>query len=490
MPDSPMPAYTPIPKETWDALYTLHTSLTKVLTPGLTPRPLTEVLTEAHEIFSLRASVNHPRFFSYIPSPVTPLSFLGDLLTSCYNVFSGSFEAGPAITAVELSLTKFLSEKLGLPASTAGGIFVSGGSMANLTALILARDQMLANNDRAKGVVYISTQTHFCIPKALRIIGILQSQIRLVPCDASFRMSIPALENSILQDKAAGLRPFLVVATAGTTSTGAIDPLLDISEICSRYNLWMHVDGAFGASAALSNSLAHLLEGIDRADSVAWDAHKWLFQTYGCGVVLVREKKHLRGSFADSAVFMPDTDRLENGEDENGTPNGNDVAVDLEGDEEMPNLWNYGIELTRPARHMRLWFSMQVLGLETLGNMIDRGFESAELAEECVRGVEGWEVVAPACMAILNVRYIGVGDNKGEGELDRINAGVPGKLIERNVAAISTTKFVGRVALRFCMINPLTTDEDVREFVAEMDKAARELAMDGWGQVSNGHIVA
>ncbi|KAL5332224.1 glutamate decarboxylase [Aspergillus crustosus] len=438
------------------------TTLASIAPPD-TPRPLAEVITQACEIFSSRASVNHRRFFSYIPSPVSPLSFLGDVLTSCFNVFSGSFEAGPGITAVELSLVTWLAEKIGLRASTAGGIFVSGGSMANLTALIVARDQKLNENERAKGVVYISTQTHFCIPKALRIIGFLSSQIRIIPCDGEFRMDVYELQKQIMQDLSVGLRPFLVVATCGSTGTGSIDPLGSISGLASEHNLWMHVDGSFGVSAALSTAHRHLVNGLARADSIAWDAHKWLFQTYGCGVVLVKEKRHLRASFASTAEFMQDIDSIV--------------------EDDKPNLWNYGVELTRPARHMRLWFSLQVLGANVLGDMIDRGFKLAEGAAREIRMLDGWEVVAPARMAILNARYSIKG--KSEEELNAINASVPGRLIERNVAAISTTRFGDRVALRFCMINPLTTDEDVREFVKEMNAAVKELAKDG--PISNGH---
>ncbi len=170
--------------------------------------------------------------------------------------------------------------------------------MANLTALTAARDAKLAPQDRGRAVAYLSDQTHSSVAKALHIIGFCQEQIRILPSDAAFRMDTGALEMAVKKDLAAGRRPFAVVATAGTTNTGSIDPLEEIADICRRFDLWMHVDGAYGASLLLSGQGRRLLSGIALSDSISWDAHKWMMQTYGCSVVLVREQKNLLRSFA------------------------------------------------------------------------------------------------------------------------------------------------------------------------------------------------
>ncbi|KAL3455281.1 pyridoxal phosphate-dependent transferase [Aspergillus heterothallicus] len=468
-------AFSALPKEIWAAIYDIHTQLTTALrdpstriidqsnlatlshlrassTPTQNPQPLSSVLTQAQKIFSLRSVVNHPRFLAYIPLPVSPVSFLGDVLTSCFNVFAGSREAAAGVCAIEDALIAWLAEQVGFPTS-AGGLFVSGGSMANLTALALAREKMLpmGNANRSKGIVYITDQTHFCIVKALKILGFdVQRQVRVIACDDNFRMDVVDLERAIIQDTNDRLTPFLIIATCGTTNTGAVDPLHAIADVAKNYRLWLHVDGSFGASAALSGSHRSLVAGLGRADSLAWDAHKWLFQTYGCGVVLVGERAHLRESFAEEVEFLD------------------------EGREE--DSWKYGIELSRPARHMRLWVSLKVLGTETVGRMIDRGVELGEIAARMVEGMKGWEVVEKPGMAILNMRYVGTGTSHwSKRELEMINKGVPGKLMERNVAFVGTACLRGKVGVRLCVINPLTTEEDLRVVLEGMDKAAHEI---------------
>lgn len=200
-------------------------------------------------------------------------------------------------------------------------------------------------NTRSLGVVYFSDQTHFSVPKVLRVLGFSNSQMRQLPADSNFRLDMEQLRKTIIADKSKGLIPFLIVANVGSTNTGSIDPINEIADLAKEHNMWMHVDGAYGASVALSKSYRSLLNGIERCDSLAWDAHKWLFKTFGCGIVLVHDKRYLAESFASSG----------------------DYFRDILSDDDEPNMLNYGIELTRPARHMKLWFTLRVLGLETLG---------------------------------------------------------------------------------------------------------------------------
>ena len=350
-------------------------------------------------------------------------------------------------------MIQFLAKKVGFPDDgSGGGIFVSGGSMANLTALMMARDQMLGSQEeRMKGVVYVSVQTHLSVAKGLRVLGFVDPQIRKVAVDEKFRMDIESLQKAVKDDREAGLVPFAVVASCGTTNTGSIDPLSEIADFAEKEKLWVHVDGAYGASIVLSNSHAHLADGLGRAHSVSWDAHKWLFQTYGCGIVLVRNRKHLLDSFATDAEYVRDA-----------------VAA-----EEAPNFWNFGMELTRPARVMKLWFTMRVLGLEMVGKMIDHGFALAERAEDQLRKLEAWEVLSPASLGIVVFRYKPVG--KSEGELDGMNIEISKKCLEANVAGALTTKLGGKTAMRMCAISPELGLDEISEVVKKMDEIARSL---------------
>lgn len=238
-----------------------------------------KVIDEAFSIFHERLRVNHPRFMGLIPSPTSPVAWLGDVIASAFNALGASKLQASGPVAVEKKLVDWLGERVGLP-DTRGGLFVSGGSMANLMAMVMARDRYLPAGEHGKGVVYMTTETHFSVAKALRLLGFGQECIRRVAVNGNFEMDVEALEEALAADRQAGLVPFAVVATCGTTNTGAVDPLKSISEICRRQQIWMHVDGAYGASVALSGRHRHLVAELRYADSVSWDAHKWLFQTY------------------------------------------------------------------------------------------------------------------------------------------------------------------------------------------------------------------
>lgn len=418
-------------------------------TPG-TARSIEDILADAEEIFSYGYKVGHPRFFSCIPSPASPLSWLGDALTSAFNPFGGSWDAAPGVCTVETSLIEWIADRFGLP-SSAGGQFVSGASMANLTAMTVARDQMLQDETRSKGVVYISSQAHFCIAKGLRIIGLSEKQIRTIDCDESFQMDIAKLTLAIFKDRQSDLQPFLIVATCGTTGTGSIDPLKKIAEIAKEHRVWMHVDAAYGGSAAFSYPYRVRLSGLGLADSIAWDAHKWLFQTHGCGAVFFRKKSHPLRSFATSGSYVQDVEDIEC----------------------MRDPWNYGIELTRPARHMRLWFSLQLLGTDMLSHMVGHGIELAAYAEAQLRKRGGWEITSSSGLAILTFRFV---PNKMDTVgVDSINALISKEITARNVAAIFTVTLKGKISLRMCTINPQTTEADIEYVIHTLDHIAHSI---------------
>ena len=323
--------------------------------------------------------------------------------------------------------------------------------MANITALTAARDCKLNDENLHLGVAYVSDQTHSSVAKGLRIIGIPNSRIRSVATNSAFQMDTDMLKEMIAKDKENGLIPFVVIGTAGTTNTGSIDPLEEIADICVNNNMWFHIDGAYGASVLLSPKYKHLLKGTELADSISWDAHKWLFQTYGCAMVLVKDIKHLFHSFHVNPEYLKD----------------------VEGDMEHINTWDIGMELTRPARGLKLWLTLQVLGTRLIGSAIEHGFQLAEWAEEALNELDNWEVISKAQLAMLNFRY--AADDLTDEQMDLLNEKVSEKILESGYAAVFTTILNGKKVLRICALHPETTRDDMRTTIHLLDTYAREL---------------
>ncbi|EEU37189.1 uncharacterized protein NECHADRAFT_37234 [Fusarium vanettenii 77-13-4] len=424
--------------------------LKELSTPGQ-PNDIDQAIQDAFTISDFRLRMNNPRFFGFIPNPVSPLSWIGDCLSSAFNSFAGSKLQGSGVAVVEQTLLQWLAGRVGLP-DTAGGVFVSGGSMANMTAMVLARDCILPSGQEGLGVAYVSDQTHHSVAKALRIIGIKRDQIRVIPSNASFQIQTVTLKEAIQTDRKAGLIPFVIIGTSGTTNTGSVDDLAGLAQIRDEEGVWLHVDGAYGASASLAATRSSVVSGLGLADSISWDAHKWLFQTYSCSLILVRNKINLVKVFTNDGDYLRD-------------------ALD---DEEIPNFWNFGMELTRPSRALKLWFTLRVLGVERLGHLIDHGFRLAEIAQEEVERLKNWEVTNAASMAIVTLRYAPPG--KTEEELNDLNTAISRNLVEGNIAGILTTKLRGRVVLRICSISPLLSRDEMTGIIRQVDEVARQLS--------------
>ena len=419
-------------------------------------RPLAEAAAElAREVLPRAARSDHPRFFAFIPSPASAASRLGDALTAAFNPQAGAWRQAEGPAAIEAALIRWMANAAGFPES-AGGLFMGGGSAANLTAVVAARDAKLHPEKRMDGTVYVSAETHSSVLRALAVAGFLPGQIRRVALDEAFRMDADDLGRLVEADLAAGRRPFLVVATAGTTNVGAVDPLDRIAAVCARRGLWLHVDGAFGASALLSPARRALLKGVEFADSLAWDAHKWLFQTYGCGALIVRDQRRLE------QAFRVETDYLRDG--------------DLPG--AAPNFWDLGLETSRPARALKLWLTLQTMGSEAAGAAVEHGFRLAEWAEDEIRRTPGWRLVTPASMAIVTFRMDDVACSAEQADALTLEAG---RRLERSgFAFVGATRVEGRAALRICALHPDATEQDMRETVrrlaAEARASQRELA--------------
>lgn len=412
-------------------------------------RPLEEVVREMErDVIGYGYNADHARFMGFVPGPTSAISWLGDMISAGYNRHAGSVANYPAGHAVEEGLIRWLCDRAGFPAG-ASGTFVSGGSMANFTACVAARDTVLDECDWPRAVAYVSTQTHSSVAKGLRMMGVTDARIRTIDVDEGFRMKTDALTAAIAADRRAGLAPFMVIATAGTTNTGSVDPLPQVADICRREGLWMHVDGAFGASVLLTR-YRDMLKGIERADSLSWDAHKWLFQTYSCSMLLVRDERTLLKSFSAHPEYL----------------------ADLEGDESLVNPWDLGPELTRPARGLKLWFTLQVMGADGMADCIEHGFDLARWAEEELRATPEVEIVSPAQMAMVNFRFAPAGTS--EEERDEICARAAARMRASGYAGVFTTELSGKKVLRLCAIHPRTHEGEMREVVRRLAAFARE----------------
>ena len=377
---------------------------------------------------------DHPRFFARIGSPSNYVSVLADTVAAGFNVFTGSWAGGAGAATVELVVVDWLRELCGLP--VADGAMVSGGSVGTITALAAARTARLGGRPRADAVVYLSDQSHASNTRALDLLGFAPDQVRRLPSDGGFRLAPAAVLEAVRADRAAGRRPFCVVATAGTTSSGAVDPLAELADLCLEHGLWLHVDGAYGAAAALCPAGRDALRGIERADSLVLDPHKWLFQPYELGCVLVREPGLLERTFALDAEYLRDT-------------TGGEV-----------NFRDRSLQLTRGGRALKLWLSLRVFGLAAFRDAVEHGIALAEHAESLLAARRGWEVVTPAQLGIVCFRRAGD---------DELQSRIAEAMARDGYAVPSTTVLGGRVALRLCTINPRTTFEDVERTIERME---------------------
>lgn len=401
-------------------------------------RDIYEILNELdNEVLEYIHRGNHPRSFSFIPGPGSRLSWLGDILTTANNIHASNFKNANIPISIERNLINYFAGKLGWPIKPAGGVFVSGGSAANLTAIVTARDEKIQMHDLHKATVYISDQVHHSVTKAFHIAGFLKKNIRRIPVYNDFTMKVDALNDAIQQDKAEGFIPVTVVATAGTTNTGAVDDLVGIADVCNAHDIWLHVDGAYGLSHLLSSAGRDLFPGIERVDSVSWDAHKLLFQTYSCAMVIVKEKQHMLNSFSEEAEYL----------------------TDIQSDDDVIDPEMIGMELTRPARALKLWITLHVLGEEQYRARIDYGQELARFTQNVVEEMDNWVITSEASLSILSFKYVHPGLAESENNKVLVNAAQ--RMAASGYAVTYTTELNNQKVIRMCTINPETTRDDI-----------------------------
>lgn len=361
--------------------------------------------------------VSHPRYLARVPGPAAFAAILGDWMATGFNGIASSWGGGAGPTTVELVALGWLREALGLREETEG-ILLSGGSMASLAALATARRAV------GHGTVYLTDQAHSCIPRALRTLGYADDEIRLVPTDADLRLDVAELERLVAADP----RATIVVATAGSTNTGTVDPLGAIADLTERRGLWLHVDGAYGAPGAIAGAAE--LADLHRADSLAVDPHKWLFQPYDAGVLYVSRPGALERAFALDAEYL----------------------ADVTSDDE-PDLRDRTPELSRRARAVKLWMTFRTYGVEGLRAAIAGGIALAEYAEGEIAAMPELEIVTPARLGVVTFAVAGASHAE--------HLAIGRALEAEGVAALTTTTLHGTSVMRLCTINPRTTSDDI-----------------------------
>src|SRR3546814_459072 len=358
-----------------------------------------------------------PRFMAYIPGGGLFHSAIGDFLAAVSNKYSGFASASPGAVRLENTTTEWLANVIGYPAGAAGTL-TSGGSIANLTAIVAARD---AKDSEGGGAVYSTRFAHHCVDKALHISGRGKAARRMIATDERHRMSVEALEEALEQDRAAGIRPWLVVASAGTVDTGAVDPLADIAGLCRHYGAWLHVDGAYGGLFALCDEGRHILSGINLADSVALDPHKTLFLPYGTGAVLVREGRHLLDAFSASAEYIRPL-----------------------GDSEVgPSPADLSPELTRHFRALRLWLPLQIAGVSAFRAAQAEKLALARYFHARLNEVDGFDPGPPPDLSVVAFRY-----HPKSGAPDRFNERLLRYVQDEGRVMLSGTRIDGHYTLR------------------------------------------
>jgi glutamate/tyrosine decarboxylase-like PLP-dependent enzyme len=396
--------------------------------------------------------VDHPRMFGFIPSAGTFVGAMGDALAAGYNIYAGTWIEGSAAQQLELTVVDWFRRWLGMP-ETAGGTLVSGGSVANLTGLILAREERLGDM-REDGVIYTSELAHSSVDRAARVLGFRPDQVRKVRTDDRYRLDVGALEQAVAED-ARGRRPFCVVANAGDTSTGSVDPLAEIAELCEGQRLWLHVDAAYGGFAVLDPRGRALLEGIERADSVTLDPHKWLYTPYEAGCILVRDFQRLYDAFHILPAYL----------------------VDVAGGPRNVNMCDHGIMLSRGCRALKIWMAIKHFGLARYRAVISRTMDLARYAEQLLEANPKIEVVSRAVLSVVSFRYV-PSPELDEETIERVNQEIRQRVWDSGKAMITSSRAGGRYVLRIAVVNHNTRRSDVEETIRLIEELGATVCSD------------
>ena len=391
----------------------------------------------ASQILPMAARHQHPRFFAFVPSTVTWPSILADFLISGFNINACTWLSASGPSQIELVVVSWFCRWLGY-SEMSGGLFTSGGSVAAVDAFVAARE---AARPSKPATVYLSDQTHSSIVRAARIVGIAPENIRTIPSDENFRLDLEALYDAVAKDRAEDLQPIAISANAGTANTGTIDPLNEIADFCEAERMWMHVDAAYGGFAVVTENGKDLLHGINRADSIGLDAHKWFFQPYEAGCLLVKSIETLENAFR-----IP-----------------HDILQDTVWGADHVNISDLGPQLSRSFRALKVWMSIQTFGMDAFRKAVARTMQLANDAGRFVTERPALELLCPVTLGIVCFRVNPQEQMYDESKLESINRTVLARVFWEDPALISSTKLGEAFALRLCILNHNTSWNDVRE---------------------------
>lgn len=413
--------------------------------------PISELVNKTSDLLINHYLFNgHPKFFGYVTSAPTPIGALADLLASGTNPNVGANILSPMATAIEKQTVRWLAEFIGLP-STGGGVLVSGGNMANLTAFLAARTAKAPQNLKEDGlrkldeemVFYSSKATHTWIEKAAVLFGHGLKAIRFIPTKDGNRMDTGILSQTINDDLKSGKKPFLVVGNAGDVSTGMVDNLSEIAAICKTNDLWFHIDGAYGIPAAIVPKYKDLFDGIQEADSIALDPHKWLYAPLEVGCTLVKNPQHLIDAFSSH----PDYYNFDNGD-------------------EVPsvNFYEYSLQNSRGFRALKVWMALQQVGKKGYEEMIGEDISLSEMLYEEARKHPELEAITQS-LSITTFRYVPSGDKQDETYLNTLNETLLNNLQAGGEVFLSNAIIEDRYCMRACIVNFRTSKRDIREVI-------------------------
>ena len=401
---------------------------------------------------------DHPRFWGWAGGTGSPTGMMADMLAAGMNAVPGPFNDGAA--RVEKQVVNWMKAALGFP-EDASGVFTSGGSVANLIGLAVGRDARAGYDvsergvgaERGKLVFYVSAETHSSMFKAAKLLGLGKDAARIIPVDDELRMVIPELEAAIARDRSQGMRPFAVVGTAGTINTGSIDDLDAIADVAAREDLWFHLDGAFGAMAALSPETRGLVSGMDRADSLAFDFHKWMYVPYEAGCILIRDVSAHRATFSVHADYLKPLPR---------------------GTGAQPESTNLSSpQLSRGFKALKVWMTLKEHGFEKFGRLVAQNVEQARYLGGLVEEDPGLELMAPVALNVVALRFAPAGVDPGE--LEELNRELLMRIQEQGIAVPSSTHVRGQFTIRACICNHRSRREDFDLFAREAVRIGEEI---------------
>jgi aromatic-L-amino-acid/L-tryptophan decarboxylase len=418
------------------------------------PSSLADVLRELDEkLFPYCSQVNHPGYMGLITPSPTPAGILGDFIASALNQNVGAYSVGPAAVAMERRTVRWLADLAGF-GEEAGGNLTSGGMMANFIGLKLARDRVSGDTAQHRGVegkwaAYTSEERHVSVDKAADAVGIGREGLRVLPTDESFRIRLDALEEALAEDSRRGIRPMAIVAMGGSTNTGAVDPLPELRRIADRVGAWLHVDAAYGGGMLLSRRHPGILRGLELADSVVMDPHKWFFAPLDAGAILVREGARLTESFGLRPAYLTD-------------------PLDPAG--ERYNYYVHGFEQSRRFRSLKVWMGFKRYGTERMGSWIDANVDQALRLYELATGDPDFEAAVKPRMSAVCLRYRPAGGGHGEERLARLHAEVARRIERGGRFWFSTTVLKGKTWFRINPVNFRTRLEHMDELFALLRK--------------------